>query len=110
MEGDVLLEGERVRLKVIHNGGDNCIDARLEEEMKHCDIVILLFDIANKPTMEKLKTKVTRVSCVVCVYLVICGWSTQQQQRRASTVVSTCPKLERISAAHADREQARPAR
>ncbi|ELR22951.1 Ras subfamily protein [Acanthamoeba castellanii str. Neff] len=57
MEGDVLLEGERVRLKVIHNGGDNCIDARLAEEMKNCDIVILLFDIANKPTMEKLKTK-----------------------------------------------------
>lgn len=64
MEGDVLLEGERVRLKVIHNGGDNCIDARLAEEMKNCDIVILLFDIANKPTMEKLKTK---VACVVCV-------------------------------------------
>jgi hypothetical protein len=107
MEGDVLLEGERVRLKVIHNGGDNCIDARLEEEMKNCDIVILLFDIANKPTMEKLKTK---VACVVCVYLVICGWSTQQQQWRALTVVSTCPELERISAARADREQARPAR
>lgn len=102
----MLLEGERVRLKVIHNGGDNCIDARLEEEMKHCDIVILLFDIANKPTMEKLKTKVLKS----CVYLLICGWSTHQQQRRASTVVSTCPKLERISAAHADREQARPAR
>ena len=60
----MLLEGERVRLKVIHNGGDNCIDARLEEEMKHCDIVILLFDIANKPTMEKLKTKVLK-SCRV---------------------------------------------
>ena len=63
MEGDVLLEGERVRLKVVHNGGDN-FDVRLEEEMRKCDIVILLFDIASKPTMEKLKTKATTLLLV----------------------------------------------
>lgn len=60
MEGDVLLAGERVRLKVMHNGGDD-YDTRLEEELRKCDIVILLFDITSKPTMEKLKSKVQQI-------------------------------------------------
>lgn len=65
MEGDVLVAGERVRLKVVHNGGGE-YDTRLEEEMRKCDIIALLFDITSKPTMEKLKTKVLGF-CALCV-------------------------------------------
>jgi len=45
-----------VRLQVMHNCGDSC-DSQLQEEMRKCDVVILLFDIACKATLDKVRTK-----------------------------------------------------
>jgi len=61
MEGDILLDGERTRLKVVHNGGGNH-DVLIEEELRKCDVIILLFDITSKQTMLEIKTKVANHS------------------------------------------------